>query len=393
MRIVFLTTCLESGKDGVGDYTRLLAEECGRLGHTCATVALNDSYISKKEKTKADSQILRFSKDLSWSSRFSGLARFASDFAPDWFSLQFVCYGFHPKGISPLLAARLKRVIRSVPLQIMFHELWIGSELHARFRSRAMGALQKYFILNLIHTLSPRIVNTSNSVYIHLLRKSGISAELQPLFGALPVQTLRGDHWIFPRLREAGIFISPEKRAEFYLFGLFGTLHPVWPPEPLFKMLRETSMKSRRKIVILGIGRLGSGQSLWDSLVLKYGNDFGFLNLGEQDSQKISEFLNTVDFGIATTPYGIIGKSATVAAMLEHGLPVIVNRDELRFKGFAESRTESHSLFIRLNDEFSSNLANAVRLPPQSALSNIASQFLGALLSREVSVDSVGRSI
>ncbi|MDB6041039.1 MAG: glycosyltransferase family 1 protein [Verrucomicrobiales bacterium] len=389
MRIVFLTACLEPGRDGVGDYTRLLAEECERLGHACAIVALSDSYVGKKEETSAGAHILRLPNNSSWSSRFSDLARFTTGFAPDWFSLQFVCFGFHPKGVSPFLAARLKRLIGSSPLQIMFHELWIGSELGALFRNRAMGALQKYFILNLIRKLSPEIINTSNSAYIHLLKEQGISAQLLPLFGALPVQTLPGDHWIFPELQKVGIAITPEKRAEFWLFGMFGTLHPIWPPEPLFAMLREASIKSRRNIVILAIGRIGSGQSLWVSLAKEYEADFCFLNLGERDPQRISEFLNTMDFGIATTPFTIIGKSATAAAMIEHGLPVIVNRDELRFKGFTERPSEARSPLIRINKEFSITLETAARSVHQSALAKVASQFLNSLKTSELPIGCV----
>ena len=44
MKIVFLCGSLEPGRDGVGDYTRMLAAEIIRKGHNAAIVALADKY-------------------------------------------------------------------------------------------------------------------------------------------------------------------------------------------------------------------------------------------------------------------------------------------------------------------------------------------------------------
>ena len=42
MKVVFVTSCLEPGRDGVGDYTRSLAEESTKLGHRAGLLALQD---------------------------------------------------------------------------------------------------------------------------------------------------------------------------------------------------------------------------------------------------------------------------------------------------------------------------------------------------------------
>ena len=39
--------------------------------------------------------------------------------------------------------------------------------------------------------------------------------------------------------------------------------------------------------------------------------------------------MQLADFGLASSPWHLVGKSGSVAAMLDHGLPVIVTRDEL----------------------------------------------------------------
>jgi hypothetical protein len=129
-------------------------------------------------------------------------------------------------------------------------------------------------------------------------------------------------------------------------------------------------------MIMLSIGRQGSGQPLWDRLEKEYSRAFSFLNFGEQTREKISEFLNSVDFGIATTPYSIIGKSATAAAMIEHGLPVIVNRDDLRFKGVAAAEIDQSPLFLRLSSQLFENLGEIQRKPPRSLLPEIAERFL-----------------
>jgi hypothetical protein len=36
------------------------------------------------------------------------------------------------------------------------------------------------------------------------------------------------------------------------------------------------------------------------------------------------------DFGVAASPWQLIGKSGSAAAMLDHGLPVIVSRDDFQ---------------------------------------------------------------
>jgi hypothetical protein len=100
MKIAFLCSSLEPGRDGVGDYTRTLAGELVRLGHQVFLIALNDRWITgEKAEEQARLQTLRFGPNLSIAGRVT-IARQALDqFAPDWVSLQYVCYGFHPKGL------------------------------------------------------------------------------------------------------------------------------------------------------------------------------------------------------------------------------------------------------------------------------------------------------
>jgi hypothetical protein len=355
MKIAFLTNCLESGRDGVGDYTALLAAECERRSHATARLALNDPF-AKIDSASANE--LRLASSQRWPDRVEKARDFLAAFAPDFVSLQFVCYGFHPRGIDFLLASRLCKIIGARPLHLMLHELWIGAEIGAPLKQQLLGALQHRALLGLIRTTSPRVIHTSNSAYVHLLGERGITATRLPLFGSIPVLSAQAA----PRTSDGEIS-----------FAMFGTLHPAWPPEPLFMHLRGL----RKKITFTHFGRIGPGEELWKKLAAEHGNDLQFRALGEQSPEKIAALFSQTDFGIATTPWSLIGKSATVAAMLDHGIPVIVNRDDVRYKGMRDE--PAPPLLIKMDDRLPEKILAAKRLPPQPALPRVAAAFLQAL--------------
>jgi hypothetical protein len=103
------------------------------------------------------------------------------------------------------------------------------------------------------------------------------------------------------------------------------------------------------------------------------------VKLGPRSLAEISQFLNTVDFGIATSPLGLIGKSGTAAAMLEHDLPVIVNREDERRGRADREPLEGYGRFIRLDDTFEHRLAEGRRREPAPRLPNVATRFARAL--------------
>jgi hypothetical protein len=152
---------------------------------------------------------------------------------------------------------------------------------------------------------------------------------------------------------------------------MFGTLHPVWPPEPLFSKLRALD----RPVEITHIGRIGAGAELWEAMVARYGDGIAFRRLGEQPPDRISEVFATTHFGIATTPWALVGKSGTVAAMREHGLPVIVNRDDVRYAGLTD-RASDEPLLIRMGDDLCARLRVVQRGQARPGLPNVAAQFL-----------------
>jgi len=66
-----------------------------------------------------------------------------------------------------------------------------------------------------------------------------------------------------------------------------------------------------------------------------------------------------------------------VAAMLEHGLPVIVNRDDVHYGG-VDAGVAPDGVIV-MNEELASALRVAKRRSPGGKLADVADQFLESL--------------
>jgi hypothetical protein len=353
MKIAFITTCLEPGRDGVGDYTTALADECERLGHETARVALRDPFATKGN----DPRLLRMNGAADDADHAQLAHDFLRDFAPDVVSLQFVCYGFHPRGLCWSAADLLRRIIGSVPVQVMFHELWIGAEINAPLKDRIVGAMQRACVMRLFSRLNIRRVLTSNPAYAALLRKRGVNADVLPVFGSVPAPQTA----------------VHRERSGAWRFLMFGTLHPVWPSEPLFTHLRALGVP----VEIWHAGHIGTGADLWERMTLEYAGAISFHKLGPRTPEQLADIFADADFGITTTPWEIIGKSATAAAMLEHGLPVMVNRDDVHYEGWSAEGYDG--LLAKMDDDFPARLQSMRRRPYESRRARTAARLMDFL--------------
>jgi hypothetical protein len=351
MRIAFVTSCLEPECDGVGDYTTLLAAECERRGHAVMRIALHDRHARGVIEAPG---LLRFPQALPWEERRILARRRLEEYSPDFVSLQFVAFGFHPRGLVGQASRHLRALLAGWPTHVFLHELWLGEECGSPWKHRGVGWLQRRGVLALLDRLQPHVIHTSNSAYVHLLARRGIVARRLPLFGSLPSPAF-----------ESG----PAKES--MTFVLFGTLHPVWPADRLFGQLRRLG----HPVAIHHAGQIGSGEALWQKLNETWERDFEFRRLGRLAPQDLANVFAAADFGLATTPWALIGKSASVAAMLDCGLPVIVNRDDVRYPGLVEEPAET-SLLIKMTDNLPEQLRAARRQPPNLRKAEVVDQFL-----------------
>jgi len=389
MRIAFLSSCLEPGKDGVGDYTRDLAAACHIQGSDARLVALNDRYVDSplegmQAARGAALETLRLPASAPWHDRVLAAGRFLKRAPSDWTSLQFVCYGFHPKGITFGLGRHLAPLIGESRLHVMLHELWIGARRGASLRQRAVGALQRRAVGSLIGRLKPAAVHTSNPGYAQLLAEAGIDARLLPLCGSIPIVPLDAG-WLERELLELGATQPPgAPGGEPWRFGFFGVLPEPWAPEPLFTYIAHAAERVGRAVQVLSIGRIGTGEPLWRDMQARYGHRFSFARLDERSPAEVSMFLQTIDFGIATSPWQLIGKSASTAAMLDHGLPVIVPRDDVDI-GAARLLEGHDPLLERMTAALPEWLLRVRRREARESLSALSARFTADIRGVDVS--------
>ena len=389
MRIAFLCGSQEAGRDGVGDYTTGFAEELRLQGHDVMVIGLRDKFIT--EITSSESRtaggaipILRLPSALPWAECIAQARTQLDRFDPEWVSLQFVCYTFHPKGLVHGLAGKLAPLLKGRKLHIMFHELWLCKELGWGWKQCAVGALQRFFIRCFVRASNPDVMQTSNATYAALLNRSGIPATELGLFGAVPIPPVSGKAWIEAQLRNA--LGAGYRREAVWLFGLFGALHAQWPPEPLLTRLHHAAQDAGKKPVLLSIGRTGdAGSELWKRIAHDYADRFAFIRLGEQPTGHVSEYLSFLDCGIATTPRSIIGKSSTFISMLEHGLPVIVNHDCTA--GEFTPPGKSEPLLIPCDAQLDARLIGGIEKGPRG------SRRLGVARAFEISLEQTRASV
>jgi len=379
LRIAFLNGGFGPGKDGVGDYTAALAARCVDLGHECILVGLNDRHVEACEESERPCEggavrVLRLPATLSWSERVRQAMAFCSGFQPEWISLQFVAYGYQDKGIIAGLLPRLRALVGSRRLQVMIHELWSGGGPDSTFKQRVVGWVQRFLVLRLLKELRPEVLQTTLPIHVDLLREAGIHCDLLPLFGSIPRETLDPEGAMALQLR------GPEGVAAPLLGGFFGAFYPEWTPHPLFGILQNVAVQLGRPLRLVTAGRLSRySEALWERL----GREFPgiqFIKLGEQPTGALSQYFQLLDFAIPAAPWHLLGKSSAAAAMIDHGLPLIVSPDpNFGFRGELAIAGDQ-SLIHRCDGELEVKLlAGLPKAAPRSSLAKVSNTFLDAL--------------
>ncbi len=380
MRVAFINSTFERGKDGPGDYTRTLAGELQRRGWECGLFSFADR-ISESYCYEIQDGIPthRYSKRLKWDDRIRLLRSSLQNFNPDVMSLGVVSYAMNSKGIVWGLAEKFSKLNTSkVPWHLMYQEIWIGAHREASIKDRLVGWLQKYGLVRFHSALRPQWVNCWNKVHRECLNAAGIHSDVLPVMSAIPVGVPQTGDQFWKWIQENSKIKRP--RRDVWLIGFFGTLHPQWPSEPLFTKLHAIASSMGKEIVMTALGDLRSGKDLWSELSLENRSRFVMISRGELSSEEVSACIQELDFGIATTPWQILGKSSTAAAFLENGIPTIVNREESY--GFSsEIEDFDHPLAIRMDASFERKISEAQRGQKKSSLPLIADQFMKMLMA------------
>lgn len=369
-RIVIVTSRIAAGTDGVGDYTRALAGELARLGHECLAIGLNQARPSPWVEAFPPTTLPAIANVEAGSGRLEAARDIVRRFDPAVISFQYVSYAFARRGLTWNVGRQFREIAGGRRVELNSHELWSGFDVAASLHDRVQGHAQYRLYRRFLGQLRPEVIHVSNPTYVEMFRQIGRRAILSPLFGNVPVT----DSGPPPGTEGFEESAEPVWRMLF-----FGSIHAEWPPEPLMTRLIAAAGRAGRKLVVISAGRIGPGVPVWERMIAAHGDTCQFVRLGERPAEAISGLINASDFGVSTSPLCLIGKSGTVAAMLEHGLPVIVNRDH-PLRGIPPLEPyEGFDRYVQLDDRFEQRLTEALARPRTrlSRLPGVARQFLG----------------
>jgi hypothetical protein len=157
------------------------------------------------------------------------------------------------------------------------------------------------------------------------LQEIGIRARTIPLCGNVKVGDTVGGAWLDAALGGSGLDLAHHGRGHYWIFGLFGSILRQWQPAALFARLASLAASHGRQAVVVCAGETGRDTA---ALLADWRRDHPeilFAALGRRSETELSAFFNYIDFGLTSHPHYTAGKSGSIAAMLEHGLPTITS--------------------------------------------------------------------
>jgi hypothetical protein len=308
MRIILICSSLEPGRDGVGDYARRLAVALINKNNQVALLALNDKHINQVTAEEQEAEGLKIAAlripTQTFPNHISQIKNWIANFNPDWLSLQYVIFGYHPKGLPFGLGKQLLAIGNGRAWHIMFHELWLGMANEESVKLKLWGTVQRYLIKSLLNSLRPRVIHTQTKLYQQQLAKMGCQAGYLPIFSNIPVvnDAVKQD----------------DSNIRLVVFGLIHTGAAI---EPLAMEAALYANKHQAKIMLTFIGRCGQEQGKWAAAWQQQG--LPVEELGEQPADRISIILQNATLGLSSTAMAVVEKSGAFAAMRSHRLPVL----------------------------------------------------------------------
>lgn len=324
MRILFVCGSLEPGRDGVGDYARLLGKSLAHSGNEVMLLSINDSYQTPARKLLIEGtriKILRISSDWNLNTRCS-IAQYGIDiFRPEWVSLQYVPYSFHEKGLELRLPRFFAALRGNYQWHLMIHEPWVSGGGFLS-KNQFIGIVQHKLLRLLIKKLNPAMIHTSNPYYQSILEKGGVKSELLHLPSNIPLPAEEAN-LLDEEFRALGL--GEESRAEWMVLGTFGRLRPGIDYQKLLQQVMEFPEASGKRIAFLSIGNAGPfSHQIFEDIRSTFGNRVLLHKFGYKAIAEVSSFFRSLDFGVASVPHYLLGKSGAYAAMRIHRLKILV---------------------------------------------------------------------
>ena len=341
---------MEKGRDGVGDYTRLLAFELIKQGHKCSILALMDKFVKKpiedsetKDIIHDSIQILRlpFDSGIKFNSRIA--KEFVIRQKPDWVSIQYVPFAFNKRGLPINLGESIKSVLNEAKVHILFHEMWTGISKISPIKHKILGFFQIKIAKDLLNRCNPNLITSTNKLYNLVLEKKKIKSSILTLFGNIEIASFKSSFYIN---NLASFDILLKNRSEWVFIGLFGTIHPNGNLEIELENQFINAISKKMKLAFISIGRIGeSGLLEFFRLKKLFENKIRFINIGEVSDREASLYIQMMDFAISSTPAQHIGKSGVYASLKLHQLKTLLISNEI-LPEYEEQMNDWYSHFI-----------------------------------------------
>ncbi|MEO3407475.1 glycosyltransferase [Mucilaginibacter sp. CAU 1740] len=327
MKMVFICSSLEPGRDGVGDYVRRLACELIANNHRVIAIALQDSFLTdiKNEEQEFNGiklPVLRIPAQQSTAYRYGYLQTRLKFFKPNFISLQYVGFGFNKYGLPVDMLLNLRKATGEVKLHIMLHELWCGMAASAGYKEKVLGLSQKVFLKMLIANLKPHAIFTSVEPYRLYLKQIGVKASVIPIFGNIPT-TDTGSEKDWQKLIEtvnlSAIIHCPQN---WLVLGFFGTTYNC---PGLETMINQANNAAKQAGLKLGILAIGNSRGVDVAELIKTLDGVVYWQTGPLSAGTLNRVLQLADIGVVTSPVDGINKSGAAVAWMERGIPVIIS--------------------------------------------------------------------
>lgn len=376
MKIVFLCGSFEPGRDGVGDYTRRLSLELRASGHQTAVISIYDRFVhevTSGEAVMAEGPlpVLRIPHIIAEKEGFKLMKDFVETFDPDWLSLQYVPFSFHPKGLPFTLPARLAALGKGRKWEIMFHEIAVGMHVGATAKLLVWGEVQKIIARVLLYKLKPVLVHTHTQVYRKQLEKFGVQVSLLPLFSNIP---LRYEDTVRKKTSERPVL---QGTVELLVFAAVQEGAPI---DQLAAEAKAYSQVNNVQIRLCFVGKSGPEQDRWLAAWRKAGLDA--VQLGMKTEEEVSLILSNAVYGLFSTPLVLMGKSGAVAAMREHGIHLLCVARDWAPRGFKVT-ADDPSIQAYAGGNFGAFLESKPDFSSTPSLRKTSEQLINELLMHE----------
>jgi hypothetical protein len=308
IKIAFIVGSSEQGMDGVGDYTRLFAEDLSLEGENSLIISIKESIKESSLEKINEIWYLKIPKELSAKEKVKIIKLNLNKFNPEWISFQFVPYIFHHKGI-PIQFFNKLSFTKKYKVHFMFHELWIGNDHNYKFGNFIVGSIQKAVIKLILRTYKPQLITTSTEYYQNKLKE--FNARIHPIFGNINLN----------KENKRFMEVEPQK-INVILFG--GLSADTLGFEKQLLYLFRLFPISGHLVIFHFIGKHSILFKEYSELIDVYFSKKQIIQWGYLSEENISSIFQQAQIGISRAPLELAGKSGTTLAMLEHGIPVLL---------------------------------------------------------------------